>query len=197
MSVKILCGSVIKCSSLKTVVVSVTKIKKHPLYGKRFENSKKYHVHNPNCVKFSSGDVVKIVESRPISKLKKWLILYWGFFIMIIMESVLTVADNSGATEVKCIRVVGGKVGRVGDVIVVSVTKAPSSSSIKSGSVCKAVIVRTKSPIKRKDGVTLRFDDNAAVLIDAKSNLEGTRVFGPVAREVKSIEIRSKASEVL
>lgn len=122
---------------------------------------------------------------------------------MIQQESQLEVADNSGAKRVKCIKVLGGsrrRYAQVGDVIVASVKEADPSSPIKKGSVVKCVIVRTTDYIKRKDGSCIRFDTNAVVIIDEKTkNPKGTRVFGPVAREVRDnfLKICSLAPEVI
>ncbi len=115
----------------------------------------------------------------------------------------LLVADNSGAKNIMCIKVLGGakkRYGRVGDVIVCSIKKAIPNSNLKKGSVVKAVIVRTKHPIKRKNGMVVQFDDNAAILIGNDNNPIGTRVFGPVARELREknyMKIISLAPEVL
>lgn len=122
---------------------------------------------------------------------------------MIRQESRLNVADNSGAKEVLCIRVLGGtkkKYATVGDKIVVSVKAAHSSSNLKKGTVSKAVVVRTKKEVRRKDGSYIRFEDNAAVLLNANDEPRGTRMFGPVARELRErqfMKIVSLAPEVL
>ncbi|MGB3466223.1 MAG: 50S ribosomal protein L14 [Cyclobacteriaceae bacterium] len=122
---------------------------------------------------------------------------------MIQQESRLNVADNSGAKEVLCIRVLGGtgkRYASVGDKIVVSVKSAISSSSVKKGTVSKAVIVRTKKELRRKDGSYIRFEDNAAVLLNNNDEPRGTRIFGPVARELREkqfMKIVSLAPEVL
>ena len=122
---------------------------------------------------------------------------------MIQTESRLTVADNSGAREVLCIRVLGGTKRRyasVGDVIVVAVKSAIPTSEIKKGTVSKALIVRTKKEVRRADGSYIRFDDNACVLLTANDELRGTRIFGPVARELRDkqfTKIVSLAPEVL
>lgn len=122
---------------------------------------------------------------------------------MIQQESRLNVADNSGAKEVLCIRVLGGtgkRYASVGDTIVVSIKSAISSSSLKKGTVSKAVIVRTKKEVRRKDGSYIRFEDNAAVLLTANNEPRGTRIFGPVARELRErqfMKIVSLAPEVL
>ena len=121
---------------------------------------------------------------------------------MIQQESRLKVADNSGAREVLCIRVLGGSKRRyasIGDVIVVSVKDA-TPGGLKKGTVSKAVVVRTKKEIRRKDGSYIRFDDNAVVLLTAADEPRGTRIFGPVARELRErdfMRIVSLASEVL
>ena len=121
---------------------------------------------------------------------------------MIQAESRLTVADNSGAREVLCIRVLGGtgrRYASVGDMIVVTVKNAIPSSDIKKGTVSRAVVVRTKKEIRRQDGSYIRFDDNACVLLTNAGELRGTRSFGPVARELRAtnMKIVSLAPEVL
>lgn len=122
---------------------------------------------------------------------------------MIQLRTVLNVADNSGAKKIMCIHVVGGSqrfVGSIGDVIVASVREAIPNSNIGKGQVVKAVIVRTSKEIRRKDGSYVRFDDNAAVIIDNNGDPKGTRIFGPVARELrekKYMRIVSLAPEVV
>ncbi len=121
---------------------------------------------------------------------------------MIQQESRLTVADNSGAKEVLCIRVLGGtgkKYASIGDKVVVTVKSAIPSGDIKKGTVSRAVIVRTKKEVRRSDGSYIRFDDNACVLLTNADELRGTRIFGPVARELreKYMRIVSLAPEVL
>jgi large subunit ribosomal protein L14 len=122
---------------------------------------------------------------------------------MIQQESDLEVADNTGAKRVKCFKVLKGSKRRyagVGDIIVCSVKEADSKGSVKKGDVVKAVIVRTKSYIRRADGSSLRFYDNSCVIIDDKDNPKGTRIFGPVAREVREggfVKISSLAPEVI
>ena len=122
---------------------------------------------------------------------------------MIQQESYLKVADNTGAKEIKCIRVLGGssrKYGNIGDVIVASVRKATPGGTVKKGEVVKAVIVRSAKGIRRNDGTYVRFDDNAAVLIKDDKNPRGTRIFGPVARELRDkdyMKILSLAPEVI
>jgi large subunit ribosomal protein L14 len=122
---------------------------------------------------------------------------------MIQQETQLKVADNTGAKRVKCFKVLGGSRRRyaaVGDIIICSVKEVDPNSNVKKGDVVKAVIVRTKRYIKRRDGTKLRFDENSCVIIDDKNNPRGTRIFGPVAREVRDrefLKIASLAPEVI
>ena len=122
---------------------------------------------------------------------------------MIQEESYLKVADNTGAKEIHTIRVLGGskrKYGNIGDVIVASVRKATPGGTVKKGDVVKAVIVRTKRGVRREDGTYVRFDENAAVIIKEDRNPKGTRIFGPVARELREkdfMKILSLAPEVI
>ena len=121
---------------------------------------------------------------------------------MIQQESRLAVADNSGAKEVLCIRVLGGtrrRYASVGDIIVVSIKSVIPSSDIKKGAVSKAIIVRTKKEIRRADGSYIRFDDNACVLLNTTGEIRGSRIFGPVARELRAVNMKivSLAPEVL
>jgi len=122
---------------------------------------------------------------------------------MIQQETILKVADNTGAREILCIRVMGGtkrKYASVGDVIIASVRQAAPNSSVKKGDVVRAVVVRTSKEFTRADGSSIRFDDNAAVLLDDARNPRGTRIFGPVARELRDkgfMRIVSLAPEAL
>ena len=122
---------------------------------------------------------------------------------MIQQESFLKVADNTGAKEIKCIRVLGGsgrKYGNIGDIIVASVRKAAPGGQVKKGEVVKAVIVCSAKGVRREDGTYVRFDENAAVLIKDDKNPSGTRIFGPVARELREkdfLKILSLAPEVV
>lgn len=122
---------------------------------------------------------------------------------MIQQETFLKVADNTGAKEIKCIRVLGGskrKYGNIGDIIVASVRKTAPGSTVKKGDVVKAVIVRSAKGVRRPDGTYVRFDENAAVLIKDDKNPRGTRIFGPVARELRDkdfMKILSLAPEVI
>lgn len=122
---------------------------------------------------------------------------------MIQMQTVLDVADNSGAQKIQCIKVIGGskrKYASVGDIVVVSVKEASPNGKVKKGEVCKAVVVRTSKEIRRRDGTYIRFDTNSAVLINSQGEPIGTRIFGPVARELRArkfMKIVSLAPEVL
>ena len=121
---------------------------------------------------------------------------------MIQQESRLVVADNSGAKEALCIRVLGGtrrRYASVGDIIVVAVKSVIPSSDLKKGVVSKAIIVRTKKEVRRPDGSYIRFDDNACVLLNAAGDMRGSRIFGPVARELRALNMKivSLAPEVL
>lgn len=122
---------------------------------------------------------------------------------MIQQQSYLKVADNTGAKEIMCIRVLGGsgrRYANIGDVVVASVKKATPGGVVKKGEVVKAVVVRTASGLRRDDGTYIRFDENAAVIIKDDKNPKGTRIFGPVARELREkdyIKILSLAPEVL
>ena len=122
---------------------------------------------------------------------------------MVQQQTILKVADNTGAKEIMCIRCLGGsyrKYARIGDVIIASVKSAAPGGTVKKGDVVKAVVVRTKKPIRRADGSYLRFDENAAVIIKDDKTPKGTRIFGPVARELREkdyLKILSLAPEVL
>ena len=122
---------------------------------------------------------------------------------MVQQETKLKVADKTGAKEVLCIKVLGGskkRYARLGDIIVITIKKAIPNSNLKKGEVHKAVVVRTKKELRRKDGSYIRFDENAAVLLDGNNEPKGTRVFGPVARELrekKYMKILSLAPEVI
>lgn len=116
--------------------------------------------------------------------------------------TVLQVADNSGARKAMCFRILGGrkKTAKIGDIVVVAVKEAIPGGTVKKSEVCKAVVVRTKAPLRRKDGSIIRFSDNAAVIINEQKEPRGTRIFGPVARELREkqfMKIISLAPEVL
>ncbi|MBH09227.1 MAG: 50S ribosomal protein L14 [Candidatus Marinimicrobia bacterium] len=122
---------------------------------------------------------------------------------MIQSETRLRIADNTGARDVLCFKVLGGskkRYARIGDQIVITVKKALPDGMVKKGEVCRAVVVRTRKEIKRRDGSSIRFDENAAVILDAQGEPRGTRIFGPVARELREsgyMRIISMAPEVL
>ena len=122
---------------------------------------------------------------------------------MVQQQSLLNVADNSGAKEIMVIRVLGGsrkRLGRIGDIVVASVKEAIPNGNVKKGDVVKAVVVRTKKELRRVDGSYIKFDDNAAVIINPNNEPKGTRIFGPVARELRAkdfMKIVSLAPEVL
>jgi large subunit ribosomal protein L14 len=122
---------------------------------------------------------------------------------MIQMQSIVTVADNSGAKKIQCIKVLGGskrKYARIGDLIIASVKEAAPDGNVKKKEVVRAVIVRTKKELRRKDGSYIKFDENAAVILSAQNEPVGTRIFGPVARELREkafMRIISLAPEVL
>ena len=200
---RILSGVVVSSNSNKTITVDVTRRIKHKLYKKIIRQTKKYHAHDENN-EFNVGDTVSIIESKPISKLKKWKVISnsWRKF-MIQMQSNLFVADNSGARKIQCIKVLGGSKRRsasIGDIIVVSIKDALPRAKVKKGDVYKAVIVRTSKDFKRSDGTAIRFDKNAAVLLDKQEEPIATRIFGPVTRELRSkkfMKIISLAPEVI
>ncbi len=172
-------GVVISNKMDKTIVIAAKFKEKHPIYGKFVQKTKKYHAHDEKN-EANIGDTVLIMETRPL----------------------LTVCDNSGAREALCIRVLGGtrrRYASVGDVIVVAVKNVIPSSDLKKGAVSKALIVRTKKEIRRADGSYIRFDDNACVLLNNAGELRGSRIFGPVARELRAVNMKvvSLAPEVL
>ena len=121
---------------------------------------------------------------------------------MIQPQTYLTVADNTGARKIMCIRILGGnrKYGRIGDVIIGVVKDASPNMPVKRSDIVRAVVVRTRHTVRRKDGMSIRFDDNAAVIINKENNPRGTRIFGPIAREIRDkrfTKIVSLAPEVL
>ena len=171
-------GVVVSNKMEKTIVVAVARKVKHPIYGKFVNKTTKFAAEclDETC---KEGDTVRIME-----------------------ESRLVVADNSGAKEVLCIRVLGGTKRRyasIGDKIVVAVKSASPSGDVKKGAVSKAVVVRTTKEIRRANGSYIRFDDNAVVLLNNQGEIRGTRIFGPVARELRDqyMKIISLAPEVL
>ena len=196
-----LTGVVISDKADKTITVKVERKVKHPTYSKIMKRSTKVHAHDEeNMAKV--GDVVTVQECRPYSKSKTWKLLS-GESIMIQMQSILTIADNSGARSVMCIKVLGGSKRRyanIGDVIKVAIREAIPTGKVKKGQVVDALVVRTKKGVRRRDGSLIKFDENAAVLIGGNKAPIGTRVFGPVTRELregKHMKILSLAPEVL
>ena len=227
---RILIGTVVSDKTDKTVVVKVERKVKHPLYGKIIRRSKKYHAHDEDNAfktgetvrieetapisKLKTWKVIDRVQagktsrSRPTSEAFGTAGLVPASRlrrnrIMIQMQSNLDVADNSGAKRVQCIKVLGGSKRRdagVGDIIVVSVKEAQPRARVKKGDVHRAVIVRTRKEVRRADGSVIRFDSNAAVLVNKNEEPIGTRIFGPVVRELRAkdfMKIISLAPEVL
>ena len=206
---KVRVGKVVSDKMDKTVVVAIADRVAHPLYKKIVGRTYKLKAHDENN-QCGIGDTVKVMETRPLSKDKRWRVVEivekaksGGTGTMIQQESFLKVADNTGAKEIKCIRVLGGsgrKYGNIGDIIVASVRKAAPGGQVKKGEVVKAVIVRSAKGVRREDGTYVRFDENAAVLIKDDKNPSGTRIFGPVARELREkdfLKILSLAPEVV
>ena len=206
---KVRVGKVVSDKMDKTVVVAIEDRVAHPLYKKIVGRTYKLKAHDEENA-CGVGDIVKVMETRPLSKDKRWRVVEivekakeGGSRSMIQQESYLKVADNTGAKEIKCIRVLGGskrKYGNIGDVIVASVRKSTPGGQVKKGEVVKAVIVRSAKGVRRADGTYVRFDDNAAVLIKDDKNPRGTRIFGPVARELRDkdyMKILSLAPEVI
>ena len=188
MSIKKQVGTVVSTKMQKTIVVMVEKRYKHPFYAKTIVKRKRYMAHDEEQVS-SLGDRVLIEETRPLSK-------------MIQPQTYLTVADNTGAKKLMCIKVLGGrrKVARIGDVIIGVVKDSTPNMPVKKSDVVRAVVVRTKANISRANGMSIKFDENAAVIINTENNPRGTRVFGPIAREIRDknfTKIVSLAPEVL
>ena len=181
-------GKVVSDKMDKTIVVAVEDHVKHPLYNKIVKRTYKLKAHDEEN-QCGIGDTVKVMEKEEYS--------------MIQQESRLKVADNTGAKELLCIRVMGGSTRRyanIGDVIVATVKDATPGGVVKKGDVVKAVVVRTVKGARRKDGSYIRFDENAAVIIKDDKTPRGTRIFGPVARELRDkqfMRIVSLAPEVL
>ena len=200
---KIILAKVFSNKMDKSATVIVERQIKHPVNGKFIKRTSKFHIHDENneCV---IGQQVRIQQTRPISKTKFWtLVKEDQRNKMIQMQTTLVSADNSGAKKLMCIKVLGGSHRRfasIGDVIKVSVKDAIPKGKVKKGEVYNAVIVRTKKAIKRSDGSAIRFDTNAVVLLNAKLEPLGTRIFGPVTRELRALtfmKIVSLAPEVL
>ena len=160
-------GVVVSDKMDKTIVVAVKDSVQHPLYKKILKRTAKFKARDEKN-ECGIGDRVEIMECRPLSK--------------------DVVADNTGAKELMCFRVLGGtrkRYANIGDVVVCSVKKAAPGGTVKKGDVVKAVIVRSKHGVRRDDGSYIRFDENAAVIVMADKSPKGTRIFGPVARELR------------
>ena len=215
-------GLVVSDKMDKTVVVAVEDRVKHPLYGKVMRRTSKLKAHDEQNA-CGIGDRVLLMETRPLSATKRWRVVEilerpsrrrsakhrtrWRTgrhrSDVIQQESRLRVADNTGAREILCIRVLGGSGRRyagIGDVIVATVKDAIPGAGVKKGDVVKAVVVRTAKERRRPDGSYIRFDENAAVIIKDGGDPRGTRIFGPVGRELRDkrfMKIISLAPEVL
>ena len=212
-----LVGTVISDKSDKTIVVRVETLVQHPLLKKYVRRRKKCTPHDPNnecgigehqkslINWFKTIDSKRFVHSEDVFRMidEKDMDAEYIKDAMIQVESRLQVADNSGAKEVACIKVLGGSHRRyatVGDIIMVSVKDAMPHAKVKKGDVMQAVIVRTAKEVRRADGSYIKFDTNAAVLLSKQGEPVGTRIFGPVARELRGrnfMKIVSLAPEVL
>ena len=196
-------GVVVSDKGDKTIIVKVDVIKSHPKYKKVVRSTVKFHAHD-------EAEHRRRRRHRPHHRdppaVEDQALAAGGDRRegqMIQQETRLKVADNTGARELLCIRVAGGsrrRYARVGDIITATVKAAAPQGTVKKGEVVKAVVVRTKKPFGRDDGTLIAFDENAAVIIDAARNPRGTRIFGPVARELREknfMKIVSLAPEVL
>ena len=185
---KHLVGVVVSDKMDKTIVVAARDSVQHPLYKKIIKRTKKFKAHDENG-EAGIGDRVEIMETRKLSKDVNWrLVKIIEKAKMVQMQTYLKVADNTGAKELMCFRVLGGtrkRYANIGDVVVCSVKKAAPGGTVKKGDVVKAVIVRSKHGLRRDDGSYIRFDENAAVIVMADKSPKGTRIFGPVARELR------------
>ena len=169
-------GVVVSDKMDKTIVVAVKDSVQHPLYKKILKRTAKFKARDEKN-ECGIGDRVEIMECRPLSKDVRWRLV-----------RIVEVADNTGAKELMCFRVLGGtrkRYANIGDVVVCSVKKAAPGGTVKKGDVVKAVIVRSKHGVRRDDGSYIRFDENAAVIVMADKSPKGTRIFGPVARELR------------
>ena len=196
-------GVVVSDKGEKTITVAIDVVKRHKRYHKIMRSTVKLYAHDERN-DAHPGDTVRVQECRPMSRSKRWrLVEVRGAGEVIQNETRLKVADNTGAREILCIRVMGGSRRRyagVGDIITATVKVANPQGSVKKGEVVKAVVVRTRKEFGRDDGTYIAFDENAAVIIDAQNNPRGTRIFGPVARELRDggfMKIVSLAPEVL
>ncbi len=207
-------GKVVSSKMEKSILVAIERRVPHPHLQEVFQTDDQAHGPRREARQAGVGDTVRIMETRPLSKIKRWRLVEilekakyksrdTGSAPMIQEETNLVVADNSGAKKVRCIRVLGGSDRRyagLGDLVVVAVKSAIPGATVKKGEVARAVIVRTKKETRRKDGSFIRFDENAAVLINEQGEPRGSRIFGPVARELREkqyMKIVSLAPEVL
>ena len=196
-------GVVVSNKMDKTAVVAVIERVRHAKYAKFVNRTKRLYVHD-EANDVNVGDRVRVMETRPSSKLKRWRVVeVLERAKMIQQESRLRVADNSGAKEVLVIKVLGGtrrRYASIGDIFIATVKDAIPGAAVKKGDVVKCVVVRTKKEKRRPDGSYIRFDENAAVLIKDDQTPRGTRIFGPVGRELRDkrfMRIISLAPEVL
>ena len=197
-------GLVVSAKMDKTVVVAVVDRVQHRRYRKTLQRTRKLYAHD-EANEVREGDRVRIIEMRPPAVAPEALARRGdpGACAVIQQESRLKVADNSGAREVLCIKVLGGTRRRyagIGDIFVATVKDAVPGAAVKKGDVVKCVVVRTKKERRRPDGSYIRFDENAAVLINDQMQPRGTRIFGPVGRELRDrrfMRIVSLAPEVL
>ena len=189
----------------KTIAVEIERLIKHERYGKYIRRTTKLLAHDENS-EAREGDTVSIAPCRPLSRRKSYKlvsVVEKASALMIQLQTMLNAADNSGARTLMCIKVLGGtrrRYAQVGDVIKVSIKDAIPRGKVKKGEVYDAVVVRTKRGVRRADGSLLRFDTNAAVLLTNKLEPVGTRIFGPVTRELRTerfMKIVSLAPEVL
>ena len=200
----------------KTIAVEIERLVKHPTYGKYIRRTTKLLAHDESGACKRGRHWSSITPCRPLSRHKSWRLLEVcrrppgaeraaraKGSIMIQMRTMLNAADNSGARTLMCIKVLGGtrrRYATVGDVIKVSVKDAIPRGKVKKGEVYDAVVVRTRRGVRRADGSLIRFDGNAAVLLTNKLEPIGTRIFGPVTRELRNVQfmkIISLAPEVL
>jgi large subunit ribosomal protein L14 len=201
-------GVVVSDKMEKTVVVAIERRVPHPVYSKMVTRTRRVKAHDEeNTAK--TGDTVRIAETRPLSKDKRWRVIEivdrarYGRRPMIQQESMVKVADNSGAKTAQVIRVLGGTRRRyagLGDVVIVAVKNALPNGTVKKSDVARAVVVRTAKETRRKDGSYIRFDENAVVIINDEGEPRATRIFGPVARELREkryMKIVSLAPEVI
>ncbi len=196
-------GIVVSDKAEKTITVRIDVARRHRRYEKIVRSSSTVHAHDENNDATRGRRGARDREPAAVAHQALGARRRAGARAMIQNETRLRVADNSGAREILCIRVKGGSRRRyafVGDVITATVKQANPQGAVKKGEVVTAVVVRTKKPIGRDDGTYIAFDENAAVIIDDQNNPRGTRVFGPVARELRErnfMKIVSLAPEVL